>query len=275
MVIIIFKLVAIDIDGTLIDHDGNIPAYNVEVIKKLRQKDIKVILVTGRPSQAARNYLNQLELTLPILGYNGAVIRDVINDQLHFFKPLQKDIIKPIYKMFEERGLFPRYYLLDRACTFNKDEFDPQKNEFIKYSELMKTFMPYEIIEDENYLYQNEIVKLMYVDVNDSILLEMYEKAKKLENVNVFKSSKSSFEIVDKDVSKGNTLIKYANSIGIDKNQIIAIGDSENDLSMLKAAGYSITLKNGDDLLKSQVDFVTDSCENAGVGKALAKIFDL
>ena len=80
---------------------------------------------------------------------------------------------------------------------------------------------------------------------------------------------------VDKTVSKGNALEKYAASLSIDLKDTIAIGDSENDYYMLKKAGFSVAMENGEDSLKEIADMVTLSNDNCGVSFALKKIFSL
>jgi len=108
-----------------------------------------------------------------------------------------------------------------------------------------------------------------------TVLPSLQEELRKIEGLEVVRGSKVGLDVMVKGVSKGEALLAYGKSLGIEKDEIIVIGDSENDLSMLKSVGYPVTLENGEDCLKEIAKLVTPSNDEAGVAKGLKKIFKI
>jgi len=270
-----YKLVAIDIDGTLLNSRNEIPAENVQTIRELRQRGVQFVVVTGRPDIMAREYVNTLGISAPILGCNGATMRDVVSGETYYCKAIPLQPLTELYNYFQTAGLYPRYYGLDKVYSFNPHEFDEQRNPFAHFSKQLAQNMEFKVIEsiDELIASGEIIIKLMY-PVSDPALLEpLQQQLRLIDGVEVLRASKLSLDIVAAGISKGIALMDYAFSLGIDRSELVAIGDSENDLSMLQAVGLPVAMGNASDSVKAVCALVTASNDDAGVSKALREIF--
>ncbi|SCZ01986.1 Cof-type HAD-IIB family hydrolase [Alkaliphilus peptidifermentans] len=268
-----YKLVAIDIDGTLLNSNHVIPEENIETIRQLREKGVSFVIVTGRPDTAVKEYVETLGINAPVLGCNGASIRDVLTGKIHSLKTIPNDILIKLYEFFHSRNIYPRYYSLDSVYSFNTDEFNEAVNPFAVFSKRLAGMMSFKVIKDIDFLlkWDTKIVKVVYITEEYETIAPIQEELRKIPGIEALRSTKTGLDIFADDVSKGKALLSYAESLGIKKEEIIAIGDGENDLSMLEAVGFPVTLKNGEEALKEIAKFVSN--DEAGVAKALKKIY--
>jgi Cof subfamily protein (haloacid dehalogenase superfamily) len=120
--------------------------------------------------------------------------------------------------------------------------------------------------------YENEILKAIVLEEKDKeTLFKVKEKLKALDKFEVVSSGDNNFEIMKKGSSKGSAVERLAESLNIRQEEIICIGDNENDLSMIRYAGLGIAMGNGVDLLKNEANYITDTNVNFGVAKAIRK----
>lgn len=267
-----YKLVALDIDGTLLNSSHEIPRENIETINKLQKEGVEFVIVTGRPDIMAKKYAEELQIPSVILGNNGATIRNVDTNHLFFQRFIPKEKVIELYEYFSKKDIYFRLYGLDSIYTFNEDEFDESKNEFAVFSKNLAKNMDFKIINNISEL-DCDVIKFVCFTNDYEKLLNIQKELSSIEDVEIVRGSKNGIDINAKGISKGETLLKYANKLGIDSKEIIAIGDSENDLSMLSVVGFPITLENGDQALKDIAMMITESNDNAGVSKALERIF--
>ena len=276
VIIMQYKLVAIDIDGTLLNSRNEIPAENIQTIRELRQRGVRFVVVTGRPDVMAREYVNILGINAPILGCNGATMRDALSGgETYYCKSIPLQPLTELYNYFQTAGLFARYYGLDTVYSFNPHEFDEQRNPFAHFSKQLAKHMDFKVIAgiDELIASGEKIIKLMYPVSDPELLKPVQQQLRLIDGVEVFRASKLSLDIVATGISKGVALLDYALSLGIDRSELVAIGDSENDLSMLQAVGLPVAMGNASDGVKSICALVTASNDDAGVSKALREIF--
>lgn len=272
-----YKLVALDIDGTLINSSHEIPEENIRTIRELKNFGVQFVIVTGRPDPLTKEYVRQLGIESPVIGCNGATVRDVMSGELFEIEALKTQSLLEVFSFFKSKKLHPRLFSLDTVYTSNPNELDEAKNPFAIFSIRLKKHMNIVEYDDVNDLINNhvEIIKVVYATKNIESIALLQESLRKIKHIEVVRGAKNSLDIMREKVSKGNTLLKYANKLGIKKSEIIAIGDGENDLSMLNAAGFSVTLENGEECLKEMVDMVTVSNDDAGVSVALREIYGL
>ena len=275
VIIMQYKLVAIDIDGTLLNSRNEIPAENIQTIRELRQRGVRFVVVTGRPDVMAREYVNTLGINAPILGCNGATMRDVVSGETYYCKSIPFRPLTELYNYFQTAGLYARYYGLDTVYSFNPYEFDEQRNPFAHFSKQLAKHMDFKVIAgiDELIASGEKIIKLMYPVSDPELLKPVQQQLRLIDGVEVFRASKLSLDVVATGISKGVALLDYALSLGIDRSELVAIGDSENDLSMLQAVGLPVAMGNASAGVKSACALVTASNDDAGVSKALREIF--
>ncbi|MGL5950014.1 MAG: HAD family hydrolase [Cetobacterium sp.] len=272
-----YKLVALDMDGTLLNEEQEISKENLETIKELKGRGVEFVIVTGRPDVMVKKYLEILELENPVLAANGATVRNVFTGDVYSVKEIEKKTVLELYNFFTERGLFPRFCCLGGVYTFNPNEFVEGVNPFAHMSKRLASHMNFTIIENIETIMDNKtkVVNVMFPSMDEEILLSIQNEVKNISGVDVLRGSKITLDIIKENVSKGETLLEYAETLGIKSHEIIAIGDGENDISMLSVVGFPVTLENGDERLKKIAHMITDSNENSGVSKALKKIFKI
>lgn len=270
-----YKLVAIDIDGTLLDNQQRIPAANVRAIKELTDSGVRFVVVTGRPDVMTREYVQELGIKAPVLGCNGATMRDVLSNEIYHLRQIQQSTLRELYDFFNVAALYPRYYALDAVYSFNPHEFDETRNPFAIFSKRLSQHMEFRICNDIEELLQPDIAiaKLVYITNEFDKLLPLQQEIGRISGVDVYQASSNSLDIVTKSVSKGRALLKYAESLGIKAAEIVAIGDSENDLSMLQVVGMPVAMGNASAGLKAAAKIVTANNDEAGVAVALREIF--
>jgi len=275
-----YKLVALDLDGTLLDDQEKIPSKNIEVIKELKNKEIHFVIVTGRSDSMTKHIVEELGIDAPILGNNGASIRNAFTKELLYLSNLSLDIIDKMHQYFEKNGSYVRWYGLDDVYSFNQHEFDELLNPYAKFSKRLAKHMNFVVLNhfDELKKLNPIILRCMYVAEDVSQLMVTHKELNELIGANsaeIFKASKLSLDVVARNTSKGNALKSYGESIGITTDEMIAIGDSGNDLSMLEIVGMPVTLENGDSEVKKIAKIISKSNNDTGVAEALINIFSL
>ncbi|MCR6514246.1 Cof-type HAD-IIB family hydrolase [Clostridium sp. LY3-2] len=269
------KLICTDMDGTLLADDHNVPEENREALKKAVDKGIHVAITTGRLFTSAKYYARMTGVDAPIISSNGAYIRSGDSNDVIYENPLSLEETLEIYdilKKYDFRFNFNTY----NSVISLKDEEDHSYKDMNK---LVKACDRVEFIVNENLtevLKENEgnILKVIAIDKENKYLKEM-EKAKEefkaLGKYEVVSSWSNNFEVMKKGTSKGEAVKRLAEMLGVKREEVMCIGDSENDLSMIEYAGVSVAMGNGLDILKEKATFVTDTNTKFGVAKAIEK----
>lgn len=272
-----YKLVAIDVDGTLINEKRMIPLENIKTIRTLREKGIKFVIATGRNDSLVREYVDILNIKAPVIGCNGATTRDVINNKMLALHTIPNKSLIKVYEYLDKNNYRGRLFDTESLYINNKEEFNDENNIYFEFHNYLKEHMNVQYVDQMKDIIKDglEPLKVVFVNEDPKIISEVQKQLKTINKIEVVRSARNCLDIVGENVSKGNALKDYTESIGIKPSEVVAIGDSENDHSMLTFAGFSVTLENGEDSLKEIVNMVTDTNNNAGVSKALNKIFNL
>lgn len=267
-----YKLVALDVDGTLLNSKREIPEENITTIKALAERGIKFIITTGRPDLQAVEFTEKLGISPIILGNNGATVRDAKSRKLYHATYLPAEKIKELHKKLSTMDIYYRIYGLDSVYTFYPGEFDDEKNEFAHFSRNLAKIMDFKILNSIEEL-EDRVIKFVCFSNDYEKLLAAQALLSEISGVEIVRGGANVLDVTAENISKGRTLLKYAKTLGIEKEEIVAIGDGENDLEMLKLVGFSVTLENGEDILKEIAHMITVSNDEAGVSKALSRIF--
>lgn len=270
-----YKLICIDMDGTLLDNSAkDIPSENLEAIKLATKKGVKIAITTGRLFTSAKYFSDLIGVKTPVIASNGAYIREKDSDKVIAKFLLGEENINAILDIIEDYDIRIFFNTVDTVITnkdvmpgnaymeMNKDLPEEMRVKFLINSDLRNTAL-------RN---KNEILKCICINENgiDNIE-EIKMRLKNINSIEVVSSNHNNFEIMNKGVSKGNAIKTLANEYGILKEEIIAIGDGENDLSMIKYAGLGVAMGNSSDYIKGYADYVTESNVNGGVGKVIKK----
>lgn len=272
-----YKLVAIDCDNTLLDSTANIPMENKKIINALKDKGIKFILATGRNDILVKDYVDELGIDAPVIGCNGGSVRDLQGNRLLKLTPIEKNSLKEVFDFCEERDIKIKAFSLTHSYS------NAEENSTLNLSHIIKTYtrvLSQELIHTRiekmhDLIDKDEPLKLVIVNENQDFIEKTQNELKKISDIEVVRSNKNCLDIMKKGVTKGSAVKAYGEMLGISPEEIVAFGDSENDFSMLKMAGYAVAMGNGEKILKDIADMVTLTNDEGGVGYALKKIFEL
>lgn len=268
-----YKLVAIDMDGTLLNSKNEISKKNKEAIKKATDKGAKVVLSTGRIFPSALHYAKYLEIGTPIISCNGAYVAEHDKLNIIYEKPISVEVSKEIMNLAEKKEIYYHFY---DDTTFFARRFSETVNNYYKLNEKIDRNEriniriidnPIKMMDEEKPL----VYKFVFVDDDREKLLEFRKEVSKIDGVEVASSWWNNVEIMNRGVSKGRALLELCNLLSIDRSEVVAIGDNENDISMLKIAGFSIAMGNGEEKVKKIANVVTKTNDESGVGEAIEK----
>ena len=266
------KLIAIDMDGTLLNEKKHIDKAQKEAIHEAVEAGIKIVLCTGRPLYGILPFYEELGLSeLDSEGYvilnNGCSIHKTkdweLIDQVNF----TSDDIDYLYKFSE--GYDINFTLVNDYYYFNIDR-KPTDELITDAGFVFSNITNISLKEAKNG--KHKIIKIMFLG-NPNIMANFQK-----ENENILKDKYSGvlsqpyvYEILPKGNNKGTGLKKLAKKLGIKQEEIMAIGDGNNDIEMFEYANYSVAMENGTELAKKAAKYETDSNENDGVAKAIRK----
>ncbi|MDM0454929.1 sugar-phosphatase [Clostridium perfringens] len=262
-----YKLVAIDMDGTLLKEDKTVSEKTKEAIKKAREKNVKVVLATGRPVDGVKRYLEELDLCHDdeyVLTFNGAIVKEVGPDRVICRDTLKGSDLKYLYEISQNVGVNIHAFSNFGCVT-------PKMN---KYTELEGRINGIEVCEaDYNDIKEDEeIIKIMMID-EPEVLEEGIKKLPEevYEKYTVVRSAPYFLEFLSKTCNKGEGVKSLAESLGIKRAEVIAIGDAGNDLHMIEYAGLGVAMGNAFEEVKEKADFITKSNEEDGVAFVFEK----
>lgn len=263
-----YKLVAIDMDGTLLKGDKTVSERTKSAIQSAREMGVTVVLATGRPIEGVSKYLEELDMYTDkdyVLSYNGALVQKTKSKEsiakialegsdLHYLKKLSNELGVNIHAFSEEKGL-----ITPKNSKYTEVEANINN---IKINEI-----DIDAISDDEV-----IIKIMMID-EPEILGPAIDKLPKdvFEKYTVVRSTPYFLEFLNKEVNKGVGVEMLAKHLGIKREEIITLGDAGNDLHMIEYAGLGIAMGNAFDEVKEAADYITDTNENDGVAKAIEK----
>ncbi len=264
-----YKMVVLDLDDTLLNKEHNISQKTIDTLELLKDKGIEIVVATGRMYCSALPYIKQLGLFGSMITYNGAYIKDVEKDEVIFHRPIELDIAREILIEAEEADLYANIYIDDKLYV---NELGPESDLYKKISRVEA--IPVGKLSE--YISQAP-TKLLIVerDLDKNQHYRTLFKEKYNDKVEVTESKAFFIEFMAKDVSKGNAIKVVANNLNIGLEEIIAIGDSWNDIEMLKTAGLGIAMGNAHDGVKKHADMIADAHDNEGVSNILTEIYGL
>lgn len=260
------KLVAIDIDGTLLNNNREITPEVFEAIQKAKAAGIKIVIATGRPLLGVKPILAALKLLDAgdyVITYNGALVQATDTGEAFINEPLTYDDYLDI-EMESRRLNTPLHSItMSTIYTHNRN--------ISKYTinEAYITGLPLKYRTAEE-MSKHELVKMMYIDEPeklDATIEKLPERFK--ERYNIVKSAPYYLEILNKNASKGLAVQHLARKLGITDEETMAIGDEENDRSMLESVGNPVVMENGNPELKKIAKYITKSNEASGVAHAI------
>jgi Cof subfamily protein (haloacid dehalogenase superfamily) len=253
-------------DGTMLDSDTQIPEKNRRAIADAIGRGVYVTISTGRMYKSARLFAELLGIRdVPLMCYNGSMIRRMNGETVSHLR-LDMDAARELLDVFRKRGIYVQSYIDDELYV---RDFDDQK-----YKYYANNFgMPGQPIGDSIYTPEVPPTKLLAVTsgLNESrgLIRELSETFGK--RIYVTTSNADFVEVMNPEASKGKCLRKLADILGVDMENVMAIGDGDNDAEMIKMAGVGIAMSNARDSAKQAADVIAPSNDECGVAWAIEK----
>ncbi len=257
------KLFVTDIDGTLLMPGKKISEKNIEAVHKMLAAGVKVVIATGRMHTAALPVAAQLGVAVPIISYNGALIKSSAGEVLHE-QYIDEDKVLALINFFEERGWHLQSYSSDVLYV-------PKKDDGVKFYETMLSVTAVEVGWEGLRGRVKGVPKLLSVSPTPDETNARLSAAEKVfgGQVEITRSAPRFCEFMSLGVSKASAIKILADKFNIANEEILAIGDSDNDLPMIKAAGCGVAMGNAVEAVKAACSRITDTCENDGFAKAV------
>lgn len=261
------RLIVCDMDGTLLDSHKRISRENREAIKAAGRNGIGFSVCTGRIQPMTEYYLKDLELKLPVITANGALIWDPVQRRVLWEQPMDS---KEVIKILE----FAKAHQLDYcALTMNVSYFSKgniRRQRFEQYNRIagqdQRCHMKLEEFSDSFVQMKVEKVYKILIYETDR---ERYDLAagflKGLSNTDYTSSEPGLLDIAHRFVNKGDSLCRLAGMLEIPLENVCAMGDYQNDIPMLSAVDYSVAMENGCSEIKEKANYLTRSNDESGV----------
>ena len=257
-----YKLIALDMDGTLLTSEKKISENTKKALKEAEAKGVKVVLASGRPLSGITKFLEELDLLKSedhTLSFNGGIVINNKTQNIITSTLLKGSDLKDIYKIANELDVNIH------AFSVREGLITPKMSQYTQHecdiNGIEATIKDFNEIEDEE-----DIVKVMMIDPQEKLDEAIKKLPKYLyDKYSVFKSAPFFLEFTNKEVDKGKGLKKLGEYLGIKQEEIIACGDAGNDLSMIKYAGLGVAMKNATDDVKEAADYITLSNDEDGI----------
>ena len=270
------KLIALDLDGTLLDEAGSIPRENRDVLLRCNNKGIIIVLSSGRMTACITPFAEILGIDCPVIAYNGAMATTAKKDgrEMIFHLPLQPEYGDYMIDYCAEHDFHLNFY-------FNDILYGRRSKRLEKYAAIYstQTGAVFHFLNDLEQLKGKSPTKLILITDSENddrsrtrnFQYGIFEK-KFDGKVRLFKTNPEYLEFLHRDADKGAGLLHIASFYGIKRDEIIAFGDGENDIAMLKAAGTGVALANAKDTVKRSATHVAEWDNNsAGVARFLTR----
>lgn len=266
-----YKLVAIDLDGTLLDDQKNIPSPNISLIKKIKDRGVKVVIATGRPLIVIRKILSQLGIDSDesyCVALNGAMVQKIGSAEIIYSANFSARKFRHVFHLIKKYSLYLHAFSLEYGLIANK------KNKYsdiecyggvIEYREF-----DFEKITDDDLFYKAVLTgpkeEIDRLEKNlDHVFIEMFTVVRTLPCI---------LEFLPKGTNKGSGLQHLADKLNIKPDEMIAFGDEHNDLEMMQTVGLPVAMGNAVQPIKNISRIITLTNNEAGVAYMLNELIN-
>lgn len=282
------KLIALDMDGTVLDGEHAISERNKAAIKSAQAQGVEVIISTGRGYLDGMIPVNDAELTLAFSGLNGAEVRNE-NGEIMSKTPFESADLRELRKVLENNDILYDVFIGDQVYTIdlegqiaiflrfantmdfsNTEEIKKSVQERVDQGLVIEVESYDELIRDN----QDKVYKILAMCDDLDKLAAVRDELVALPQIAVSSSLIGNLEITDSHAQKGVALKKYAELKGISLEETMAVGDNFNDISMMQVAGYSVAMGNAPEEIKEICDDVTLTNDEDGVAIAIEKVLE-
>lgn len=286
-VVLLYKLIVTDMDGTLLNSIGEIPRKNMDAIKSALGMGIEFAIVTGRPYVSVTKLLDDNKIICSVIGCNGAQVTDKDGKLVKSHYINQSSLIK-VMEIAKKRDLY--YQVYDDNYIYTRSRMQMLKM-LKNYSgkSIKKHLTLRRIIGGIKRLFFVEVrvkpnllqfvlqkntgfYKLQIASLSQEELNSVRDEIKSIPDINITSSNYFNIEIGPYGITKGTAVEELAKAMNISSDDIIAMGDNYNDIPMLEYSGCGVAMENAESPVKDKADFFTKSNDDNGVAYAIEEL---
>ena len=259
-----YRLMAVDMDGTLLNDKDEITPRTEQAVKALVEKGTVFTLCTGRPLRGVKKYIDQLQLDCPVITYNGAVVVHSRTGEILFSQDMDREEALQVYNLALEKKAMFIVWSRNRLYASELSE----KTEF--YEGITNTKAT--LLENFEQLLADGITKMLWYESPET-LDEYIDELKQagLKNTTFTKSRAYFLEFFSNKTSKAVAMAKLGEYYSIPQAEMVAAGDQTNDLPMIEYAGLGVAMGNAVDSVKAAAGYITNTNVNEGVAEFIEK----
>ena len=262
------KLIVCDLDGTLLRNDRTVSDRTKAAIKKWIDSGNYFTIDTGRIMNGARYYYDMLGLDIPFVCVNGAIIHNHDKSVLHE-RVIEMETSKAIFKWLSSGDEY--FHIYSGTRIFSNNLRGPA-NYFRKFhlDHGEEYRIDYHLLEDEDGI--DQILQQVHkfgIKIEEEKYLQLREMLDTYKDIQYFRSTNDMLDIVSIHADKGKSALALADHLGVSRENVIAIGDNENDISMLTDSSYGIAMGDAPEILKAVSSYITTTNEEDGVAMAI------
>ncbi len=286
-----YKLMAIDLDGTLLNSYGEVSKETREALLKAKNNGTEVILASGRPISSTKTLALELGIDNYLISGNGAAVYDIKKEEIIYDRFLSKEQVINIAQLCEENSFFYNVYTEDEVITsslnynvlfYHKENVKkPEEKrthinvvqnilEYIEQSGKDR-FLKITVCDESKFIFNSIIKKLKAIDGIDILDVEYMSRKKIKSGTDDISIEYYYTEITNENVNKWSAIEFLLNKLKINKEEVITVGDNVNDKEMIQNAGMGVVMGNGNPKMKEIANKVVADNNSEGVLEALKK----
>lgn len=262
-----YKLMAIDMDGTMLNSNKLITLATKQTIDQALKQQKHIVLSTGRALSELSEYKNELNNLQYGICESGALIYDFKNQQAIHYEIFSKELINKILEVIDHKDIMLHFFSKGQSFIANGILPKMENYQMGQYQPLFKKVAK-QIDNHLDYLKEHQVEKINLYHRDEASRQQTYELLKNLPLSLAF-AEKTSLEISPISATKGKGLIKLCKYLDLDISKTIAIGDSDNDIDILKTAGLAIAMKNANDKVKNICNIIVNDNDHDGCKEAI------
>jgi len=273
----LIRLIAADLDGTLLDAGRAVSPETRRILDRVRALGVTVVLATGRTYEGVRGIYDHLGLDSPVITNNGGLVYDPVTDTVLDGHPLPPAVLKALLGWLDSRGIYNQFYTRDpiyiRRLDYITKEW-AEKNASLPEAQRIRM----ELLGDGPLpaaLDTEPFYKLLVMDRDPAVIQAVRRHVAGIPELDTTVSIENGLDILSAGISKGLGLERLAARLGIHREEIMAFGDQENDIEMLRYAGVGVAMENAGEHVKAAADRVAPLHNEDGLARFLAQWYGI
>lgn len=259
------KLIACDMDGTLLTSDKKISQRTRDAIRKAIEAGKIFLIATGRMFISARPYAESLDLDVPLVTYNGALVKGSQSGKVFYEHKMKAETAQEVLKFCKEKGYYLQYYINDDVCV-------EKGNEFSEYYGRIQN-IPIREVGPSLYDMKEAPYKLLVISPLEEAAQVRADFEKHFgDKLDIYNSQPNFLELMEPGINKWMAVKAVAEHYNVSAEEIMCLGDSNNDYDMVANAGIGVAVSNATDKVLNAAKIITAPNDNDGVAMALESI---